>query len=238
MIKKSKTIGELAKALCAAQGQMPAAKKDATNPFFNSKYADLSSVMATAIPVLSKHGLSISQLISNLDGGSALETILMHESGEYVSATMPLLLKGVKAKNSDVLLPPDSQSQGSAITYARRYAFMAAIGMVADDDDDGNAATSRKTEQQPKTYSGNKIGIGPITDAQIRKIAVMMPQTGKYKDIKDYEAQTGVNVSKLSKQQGSELIAKLTDASMVKVVDDAKLNDEEFAGLDFGEDSE
>lgn len=129
-MEKSTEIGKLAAALVAVQLEMPTVKKDSVNPFFKSKYADLATVLQALLPVLTKNGLCIVQQVSNLDGDTALTTTLMHISGEYISATRPLILP--KA---------DPQGQGSAITYARRYDAMAIIGMVADKDDDGNKAT-------------------------------------------------------------------------------------------------
>ena len=132
-MNRSETIGELAKALAAAQGEFAPVEKKADNPFFRSKYADLPTVVMAASPILSKHGLSVSQWpeISLEQGADLLTTILMHTSGEWIEASMPLFL----AKQ-------DPQGQGSAITYARRYAYSAVVGIVTDVDDDGNAASN------------------------------------------------------------------------------------------------
>ncbi|WP_164911590.1 ERF family protein [Mycobacteroides franklinii] len=125
----------LAEALVAAQSEFGVIAKDTANPFFKSKYADLPAVMREAQPVLAKHGLAVSQLPSYLNADSkiydTLKTVVIHESGQEVASTMVLH----PVKN-------DPQAHGSAITYARRYAYMAALGLVADVDDDGNAASS------------------------------------------------------------------------------------------------
>jgi len=128
---KSDSIKNLAVALAAAQGEFSAVPKGADNPFFKSKYAALPDVVATATPVLSKNGLSVAQFVDSDDLGDLLTTYLLHSSGEFISHSMRLHV----AKSND------PQSQGSAITYARRYSYMAALGLVADNDDDGNAAT-------------------------------------------------------------------------------------------------
>ena len=122
------TIDQLAAALIAAQGEFAAIPKNSTNPFFKSKYADLATVVANAQPVLTKHGLAVSQHPTTLDGQPALQTILMHTSGQTIGSTM--LLCATKT---------DPQGQGAALTYARRFAYMAVLGLVADADDDGNA---------------------------------------------------------------------------------------------------
>ncbi len=90
--------------------------------------------MPAALTLLNKHGLAVTQLVDNAVDAGSLTTMLMHESGEWISATQPLLL--AKA---------DPQGQGSAITYARRYGLMSMLGIVAEDDDDANAAVVRDT---------------------------------------------------------------------------------------------
>jgi len=129
---KSESIAELAAALSAAQGELKNPTFDSQNPHFRSKYASLAAVRDAVIPILSRHGLSLSQLPICEDGRAGCETVLMHSSGEYMSTTL--------------LLPVDKATAhgvGSALTYARRYALMAIAGVVGDDDDDGNAAVGK-----------------------------------------------------------------------------------------------
>lgn len=132
-------LDQLAAALSAAQGEFEAVAKTETNPFFKSKYAGLPDVIKTASPILAKHGLAVSQLITWNGEYDCLTTILMHKSGQCLRETMRLHLT-----------KDDPQGQGSAVTYARRYAYMAALGLVADEDDDGNAASrqSHPAQQQ------------------------------------------------------------------------------------------
>ena len=126
-------LDKLAPALVSLQADLVPVTKSASNPFFKSKYAPLNEVMASVQPLLAKHKLAISQFLTNLNGESAMRTILLHESGQYIEDVQPLLL----VKN-------DPQSQGSATTYARRYGVMSVLGVVADDDDDGNRATQAR----------------------------------------------------------------------------------------------
>lgn len=132
---KSESIKELALALSKAQGQLEHAKKDVKNEFFKSKYADLASVMDAAKKPLSDNGLSVTQIVDYNEEGMFLESTLMHSSGEWISGRYPI--RPVKS---------DPQSVGSAITYARRYAFSALTGIAADDDD-GNAASNNVSKQ-------------------------------------------------------------------------------------------
>jgi hypothetical protein len=127
----SSEINELAAALVLAQAEFGAVPKGSTNPFFKSKYAALPEVVQHASPVLSKHGLAISQHIcTNDNGDDLLLTYLLHRSGQFIAYSMKLHL-----------VKDDPQAQGSAVTYARRYSYMSVLGLVADEDDDGNRAT-------------------------------------------------------------------------------------------------
>jgi hypothetical protein len=126
--------GALFKALAAAQAEMESAKKDAANPFFKSKYADLAEVVRVS-KVIHKHGLSVMQMPV---GKNELVTILAHESGEYIKSCYEM----TPVKN-------DPQGVGSCITYQRRYALQAILGIPAEDDD-GNAASSNVPEKPQK----------------------------------------------------------------------------------------
>ena len=131
-MNKSDNINELATALAKAQGAMRFAIRDADNPFFKSKYADLSSVVEAIRDALSGNGLSYMQHLHPSEKHEVcVETVLLHASGQWVSCgtlTVPV------SKH-------DAQGFGSALTYARRYSLSAAVGVVADDDD-GNAAAA------------------------------------------------------------------------------------------------
>lgn len=130
---QSQSIGKLAEALAKAQGKIEGASKDSTNPHFKSRYADLASVWEACRTHLSANGLSIIQTLDNGLNGVTIITTLAHSSGEWIKGA--LTLKPVK---------DDPQGVGSAITYARRYALAAMVG-VAPEDDDAEAATGRTT---------------------------------------------------------------------------------------------
>lgn len=121
-MKMSDQIDQLATALSLAQSEMQGAKKDTKGHY--GKYATLESVINASKEVLTKHGLSITQLSDD----NKLVTILMHKSGQYVSGSMTLLID-----------KPDMQRLGSAYSYARRYGWMGIIGLPTEDDD-GEAA--------------------------------------------------------------------------------------------------
>ena len=130
-MQKSESIKELAGALAKAQGEIKGALKDQSNPFFKSKYADLSSVVDAIRVPFSKNGLSYIQCIEPSDKEEVrIETMILHSSGEWLCSGA-LAVPVTKA---------DAQGYGSALTYARRYSLSAAAG-VAPEDDDGNAAS-------------------------------------------------------------------------------------------------
>lgn len=126
----SESISKLSTALVAFHSKMGKVSKDSVNPYFNSKYASLSTILSAVTPVLTEAGLSIVQMPT---GENELQTTLIHSSGEWISSTMKLA--PIKA---------DPQAQGSAITYARRYAVGAILSLNIDEDDDANAATHGK----------------------------------------------------------------------------------------------
>lgn len=138
MMNKSDSIKELATALAKAQGQFAGAAKDSVNPHFKSKYADLESVVSAIKEPLSKNGLSFIQVAHDTQFTAAIETIIMHASGEWLSAGV---VSVSVSKN-------DAQGYGSAMTYARRYSLSAAFG-IAPEDDDGNAASKAPARQEP-----------------------------------------------------------------------------------------
>lgn len=129
-------MSELAEALIAAHADLPTAvTKDATGQIGSRTYAYLSldKLIAETRPILQKHGLAITQhptmVERDTEGGRAmvpaLTTILRHSSGDAWSDTMPLYLA-----------TKDMQGLGSAITYARRYAWQSVLGIAAEDDND------------------------------------------------------------------------------------------------------
>jgi len=147
MTNTNPDISELAKALVAAQAEFSAVPKGSNNPFFKSKYAALPDVVASASPVLAKHGLAVTQgitcaIVHDTNASRLVDTLtttLLHTSGQYLQSEMVLHLP-----------KSDPQGQGSAVTYARRYSYMAILGLVADDDDDGNAASRPKVQPRPE----------------------------------------------------------------------------------------
>lgn len=149
---------ELFDAIAAAQGEIENASKNAANPHFKSKYADLAEILNTTRPVFAKHGLSLSQF-PGFDGALAsVTTLIAHKSGGYITAVASC----VPAKT-------DAQGIGSATTYLRRYSAAAAAG-IAQEDDDGNAAAHNG---KPKAV------VTTISDKQVGEIVELLGARGK-----------------------------------------------------------
>ncbi|MEO7399061.1 MAG: ERF family protein [Ilumatobacteraceae bacterium] len=131
-MNRSDTILKLTAALLLVQQEMEPAIKSSSNPFFKSKYADLNAIRDACIPLLNKHKITILQPTTNIAGKNFVETILLHEEGEWISSLTEVISDKIN----------NAQSQGSGISYARRYGLQSLLNMGAEDDD-GNAASGK-----------------------------------------------------------------------------------------------
>ena len=140
-MQRSDSIAALAAALAKAQALIEAAHKTRTNPHLKARYADLQSCWDACREQLTSHGLSVVQ--APFDTGDrqsvGVETTLLHASGEWISERFSIPVN--KA---------DAQGVGSAITYARRYALCAMVGITPDDDDGSAASNAPAKRQQPE----------------------------------------------------------------------------------------
>lgn len=130
-MKTSESLKTLAPLLLKAQQTMGDVKKGASNPYFQSSYADLNSIREAAIPVLNALEISILQPTVVIDGKNYVETVLLHTSGEFVSSQTAI----VNDKGT-------AQAEGSGLSYARRYGLQALLNIGAVDDD-AESATKR-----------------------------------------------------------------------------------------------
>jgi hypothetical protein len=165
-MNQSESIANLAKSLSIVQGKLTHAKKDSANPFFKSKYADLESVWDACRDLLAGNGLAVAQFPGNIEvmqfetikgdinivTQMTLTTILTHESGEWISQQMSMPVN--KA---------DAHGCMAALTYMRRGALAAVVGVVQADDD-GNAASGPKSLNSG-AISGN-ISAKPVVKAK------------------------------------------------------------------------
>lgn len=144
-MERSESLAKFFPAFFAAQKDVPQITKERRNEHLNSNYANLTDVMEACREPLRKNNIAIMQFPeSSADGACAgVRTVLMHESGEFVSTL--LLLKPRKE---------GPQEAGSAITYAKRYTLASMVGVIAEDDDDGNAASREKAAAQRRVEAG------------------------------------------------------------------------------------
>lgn len=163
-------IETLASAMAAAFAEIEAATKDARNPHFKSKYADLGAVIGAVKPALINHGLFVHQICHPTETGVTVETILGHCGGEEKSL-------GKLFVPADKLTP---QGFGSALTYARRYAFQTAF-VVPTEDDDGHASSKPRENGSAlrEQLQESVRQIEPIADEQRDIIQTLAPAAGK-----------------------------------------------------------
>lgn len=139
-------LDKLIPALIKFQSVVKPPAKTKTNPHLQNKYADLADIIEAIREPLSQNGFAFTQMVN----GGTLITILMHESGQSLTAETSLMLD-----------KQTMQGMGSAITYARRYALSAILGIAADDDDDGNGASSARNVQSQANTPANKTKPAP-----------------------------------------------------------------------------
>ena len=183
---RSESITHLATALAKAQAEMPVAVFDATNPFLKSKYASLGAVIQASRPILAKHKLSLVQfpisgpnlgLGNGMNGTDAtnattargdarpttdyigVESILTHESGEFVAERIVIPLTEEKGKSK-------VQSAGSTLTYLRRYSWASILGMYSDEDSDGSTPAQAFA---PKPAPAGKLPVPTMPPVPNRK---------------------------------------------------------------------
>lgn len=196
MIHQSDSIAALAAALAKAQATIEGARKDSENAAFKnggkvSRYADLAAVWAACREQLTAEGLSVVQFPGELiDNRMTMATQLCHASGEWMRATLSIPLSKV-----------DAQGYGSAVTYARRYALAAVVG-VCPDDDDGNAATGAgqsrqepQRDQSPPARVAEGFTVATLSDDQFSMIQTMAEKSGtSARDICDKAGVTAVKL--------------------------------------------
>lgn len=163
-MQKSDSIAAISAAMAKAQHDVENASKNAKNPHFKSKYADLAELLNTVRPVFSSHGLAIVQMPSFDNGIASVETLISHSSGEWISS----ICHAPVSKQ-------DAQGVGSAITYLRRYSLAAMCGISQEDDDANSAVGYREPVHQAQ-----KLKELPTLDDERFNHAVAAVESGKF----------------------------------------------------------
>lgn len=162
MFETSEATDKIDAAILAVQGEIKAAAKDARNSHLGNRYADLVSVVEACRESMVKHGISITQWP-------------IHSEDNLLHLVTRLACGGqwMKARMSTPVDKQTPQGFGAAITYGRRYSLAAAIGVVADDDDDGETA-SRTADRMSAAPAPRRDDFAPnVLDEQLAKIRVL-----------------------------------------------------------------
>lgn len=184
----SQSITTIAAALHKAQSNIGAAKKGSKNPFFKSSYASLGDVMEACKEHLLNEGITVLQPLGRDENGDYVETILLHESGEFISdkARLPV------AKEHD------PQAYGSATTYVRRYALQSMCFIPAEDDDAEGAMQRQEhpTRAQERPPAASRASSGPHTPYQAPE------QAGDWRNVTiHFGKNKGVQLGELGEKQ-------------------------------------
>lgn len=177
MMNRSESIASIAKALAQFQKEVVQPEKSASNPHFKSKYVPLDNVVKSIADTAPSHGLSYIQTTVTENDKAGVQTLLMHESGEWMEFEPFLLPIGQKST---------PQAVGSAITYARRYTLSSIFGIASETDDDGNTASDNaKNNPASAPVMANKDQIGTLGKL-VTQLAGMVSKdakelSGKYK---------------------------------------------------------
>jgi hypothetical protein len=186
-MKTSESIVNITKALLTAQKTMEAAVKDSKNPYFKSSYADYNSVLQACKGPLNSVGVVILQPHVTNERGTFVETILLHETGEFISSETQVTV--AKAN--------DPQALGSAITYARRYGLQSLVSLPAEDDD-GEKAMARDSK-----FSNGKLSASQGITRQEVSPVTSAPSNGVKTTFKKQTVETNSTTDGTSSSNGS-----------------------------------
>ncbi len=148
-MRKSDSIKQIGSALAKFNGEITSIAKDAENPQFKSEYVTLDALIEATRPILQANGLSILQFpLTREDGQIGVQTVLLHDSGEFIESEPLYMLPTRIAKGGGYEIAKDPQAAGSVISYLRRYSYQAILNLNTGEDDDANKATKGQ-EKEP-----------------------------------------------------------------------------------------
>jgi hypothetical protein len=180
-MRQSEQVNEIAAALAVAQGKIKSALKGNLNPHFKSKYADLAAVKEACGDALSSNGIAVVQAHGFEGERFILTTRLIHKSGQWLESQY--LIKPVK---------DDPQGYASATTYARRISLSSMVGVVADEDDDGNAASHRGNYEPPAkpapASDTGRVRASQFVDDAVKAISTLTDEAGLVAWLAEYAA--------------------------------------------------
>lgn len=211
---QSESITNLTKALIEAQLELQ--NPDKNTQGYGYKYADLASILDLVKPVLKKYHLAISQLAGDDGNGKVgVTTILMHESGEYLSSTLYLPIPDMASANS-------TQRAGASITYARRYSLSAILNISADEDTDG---TTDKPKAKASAKKSTTTTTKELTSQQERDEKINAKTTvikALYKAVADQGGEPKDDLIRIAVANGRGSIGSFTKEELDELLDEVK----------------
>lgn len=228
-------------ALAKARAEMPAIPKTKTanvptksGGSYSFDYADIADMMNIVAPILAKNGLALNHELKVINGNLFLVTNLLHESGEERSSIVPVEKPG-----------PRPQDFGSLLTYLRRYAGAAMIGVVTEADDDGNLAqgndgaktgakksgakqnsqsgkSGAQSQSQPQSSGESKVGANGPSDAQIKRLYALAKSTkwneSQFKEAMQqlYKIESPKKLGQKEYNQFASILEKLTNEQFLE----------------------
>jgi hypothetical protein len=171
LMEFSEELDKLYKALDGFQAKSPLVKATKENPYHKNKYADYNAVVVETRSDLAENGLRVKQATTHIDGKTAIYTRLTHlESKQFIASTTPVAHK-----------ESDPQSEGSGITYVKRYAYVAMLDLLVDADDDGNLGSELGKAAERNQQVENAISLIEKTtsEEELKKLFVNLPPNMK-----------------------------------------------------------
>lgn len=220
--KFSESFNEVAAAFAKSQLEFSTVKKNRTvkvqtreKGSYTFEYADLTAIIDMARPILAKNGIAFTQnaRIQRIDTGApyiVVDTMLIHASGQYIIY-------------DPLEFPADAkiQANGGTITYLKRYALAAALGIASEEDDDGNAADNNSVQGDANGTSGDggQPKASPHKLASEKQVNLIIQQTKRVSDkhqVTETEVLQRLNATydelpKITSQRASEMITSLME---------------------------
>lgn len=162
-MRSSELTMEISGALVAFQSEVtnPPKSSVAKMGSYSYSYAAFPDIVDQMRPLLAKHKLAVLQTVGSDGNHVTVATRIVHESGQWFETEHVGLPAGAKP-----------QDAGSAITYARRYSYTAALGLVTDEDVDGQQSTPKKPKASAQP-EGITQGAAPQAGAGDKKLCAM-----------------------------------------------------------------
>ena len=217
-MKQTESVKTLLESLANAQAEFVTLPKDKNA--YNYKYTDLDTVISTVKPVLAKYKLGFMQSLTTCESGRwAITTRLFSANGEWLEDTVPLPEVSVAKGNA-------AQNVGAAITYMKRYALCAMLGVSSDEDPDGNVDYNNR-KQEPQKKEAPKPAFKPkggeTTEAERNEIKSLLSNTKDGKEL--FTKEEALAYSNMRKDKTAQEVIDLIKADLQKKLAPAQVQE-------------